>query len=99
MTWLDRRALAERLLISRDDIARLVKRGRLPVPSYHLGPRSPRWDAEAIDTMMAGRQTAASTDAIVQEAARALAQGRQNRTPQARGRHGARVPLPARAAG
>lgn len=50
--WLDRAALAKRLCTSPACLPRLVSQGRLPQPSLHLGPRSPRWDIHAVDAMM-----------------------------------------------
>ncbi len=32
----------------------MVKTGRIPEPSYHLGPRRPRWDRFALDAAMTG---------------------------------------------
>ena len=58
--WLDRDALAARICVRVDAIARLQKAGRLPAPSYHLGPRQPRWDRDAVDAAFAGG--VASTD-------------------------------------
>ncbi len=58
--WLDRDALAAHISVRPDAIARLVKAGRLPDPSYHLGPRQPRWDREKVDAALSGGL--ASTD-------------------------------------
>jgi predicted DNA-binding transcriptional regulator AlpA len=76
--WIDRRDLAARLSIDRSAIPRLQRRGKLPPPSYHLGPKSPRWDVEAVDAMFAGRVASAapSIDDLVQDAADAILQGR-----------------------
>ena len=54
--WLSRRAAAEYLSMEVDHLKRHVKAGRLPKPSFHLGPKTPRWDREALD---AGRYRAA----------------------------------------
>ena len=59
-TWLNRDALAAHLCIRVDAIARLLRAGRLPEPSYHLGPRQPRWNRAKVDAAMAGG--VASTD-------------------------------------
>lgn len=68
-----------------DELPRLVKRGLLPRPSYHFGPRQPRWDREALDALFEGKQARPSMDAAVQEIASALAQGsRKGRSSQAR---------------
>jgi predicted DNA-binding transcriptional regulator AlpA len=47
--WLSRRAAAEYLSMEVDHLKRHVKSGKLPAPSFHLGPKSPRWDREALD--------------------------------------------------
>lgn len=49
--WLDRDALAGRIHVRAHLLQRLVKAGKLPAPSYHLGPRSPRWLAAEVDAM------------------------------------------------
>lgn len=43
----------------------LAKAGLLPAPSYHFGPKSPRYDREAIDAMVAGTERAADIDAAI----------------------------------
>lgn len=47
--WLDREALAEHISVRVDELPRLLKAGKLPEPSYHLGPRSPRWWSATVD--------------------------------------------------
>lgn len=37
-----------------DHLPRLLRGGKLPEPSYHLGPRSPRWWSAAIDEAFGG---------------------------------------------
>lgn len=59
--WLDREALAEYISVRVDAVTRLQRAGRLPQPSYHLGPRQPRWDRARVDAAFAGG--VASTDA------------------------------------
>jgi hypothetical protein len=52
--WLDRDALAAHICVRVDAISRLQKAGRLPEPSYHLGPRQPRWDRDKVDLALSG---------------------------------------------
>ncbi len=59
--WLDRDGLAAHISVRPDAIHRLLKAGRLPAPSYHLGPRQPRWDRDKVDAALSGG--VASTDA------------------------------------
>lgn len=69
--WLDRDALAVHICVRVDELPRLLRAGKLPEPSYHLGPKSPRWDRLAVDARFAG--SVASLDpstavaALVQE--------------------------------
>ncbi len=49
--WLDRHELASYICVRVDQIPRMLKAGQLPVPSYHFGPRCPRWDREAVDRL------------------------------------------------
>ncbi len=62
--WLDREALADYTSVRVDYVSRLVKAGKLPPPSYHLGPKSPRWDRLAVDACFEGK---AASDADDQE--------------------------------
>lgn len=52
--WLDRRALADYITARVDELPRLQKRHLLPTPSYHLGPKSPRWRKSEVDALFAG---------------------------------------------
>jgi len=58
--WLDRDALARHISVRVDAVARFQRAGRLPPPSYHLGPRQPRWDRDKVDAALSGG--VASTD-------------------------------------
>lgn len=49
--WLDREALAHHIAVRVDELPRLLRRGALPSPSLHLGPRSPRWWSAEVDAM------------------------------------------------
>ena len=68
--WLDRKALAIHISVRVDYVSRLVKSGKLPAPSYHLGPKSPRWDRLAVDACFEGEMRSASRS--VDEAVQAL---------------------------
>ena len=75
--WLDREACAEYISVRVDELPRLVKRGLLPAPSYHLGPRCPRWDRLALDARFSGSAASQAHDLAVQEAVNAIvAKGR-----------------------
>jgi len=84
--WLDRDALAHYVSVRVDEIPRLVKSGRLPAPSFHLGPRSPRWDRLALDACFDGGVASTDPDIAVQGLVNEiLAKGRAG-SPQAPGR-------------
>ena len=52
--WLDRDRTANHICVRVYQLRRLVKSGKIPTPSYHLGPRLPRWDRLALDAAMGG---------------------------------------------
>ena len=66
--WLDREALAAYISVRVDEVQRLLRAGKLPTPSYHLGPKSPRWDRLAVDACFEGRAgpSAESAEVAVQ---------------------------------
>lgn len=92
--WLDRDALARRLCTTTNMLPRFVQQGKLPQPSLHLGPRSPRWDIHAIDAVMLeaiGISTSKSTSDMVQRACEEIerdAARRKDRSKDARRRIG-----------
>lgn len=49
LRWLSARRAAEYLDVRPDALQRLVKLGRIPAPSYQLGPRLPLWDRLELD--------------------------------------------------
>jgi predicted DNA-binding transcriptional regulator AlpA len=84
--------VAERIGVRVDQIPRLLKAGKLPKPSFHLGPRKPRYDRIAIDALFTGNKEpdeqagdAAIVQSIIDRARRQKAAG---------GRHNQRIPLP-----
>jgi len=52
MPWRDARRSAEHLDLSEARFLALVRSGKFPRPSYHLGERSPRWNSETLDRAM-----------------------------------------------
>lgn len=59
--WLDRDHAASHICVRPDDLRRMVKDGRIPPPSYHLGVRRPRWDRYALDAAMTGSLVSAGS--------------------------------------
>jgi hypothetical protein len=47
--WLDGQSAAQYLSLRPDAFRRQVKAGKLPAPSYLLGPGNPRWDRAGLD--------------------------------------------------
>lgn len=84
--WMDREALAAYVSVRVDYIPRPVKAGKLPAPSLHLGPKSPRWDRYAVDACFEGEARSASRS--VDEAVQALVEKieRGETGPRRRGR-------------
>jgi len=78
-----------------DELPRLVKRGLLPEPSYHFGPRSPRYDRLALDAAFGGGDApTVSIDRAIAAAADEIAgMGRPKRRLLPRGKGGAVVPM------
>lgn len=94
--WLPPQDVAERIGVRFDEIARLRRAGKLPEPSFHLGPRKPRYDRIAIDALFTKATQAdqqAEDVAIVQSIL-----DRADRQKAAGGRHGQRISLPAQPA-
>jgi predicted DNA-binding transcriptional regulator AlpA len=86
--WLSRDLVADYLSIRVPEIPKLVKAGRLPQPTYHLGPRTPRWDRDAIDDMFGVSERAKKAADLESAAQRSLADILNG------GRRGARKPPP-----
>ena len=81
--WLGPEQTATYVSCRVDHLPRLVRSGKLPPPSLHLGPRSPRYDRLRSDAMF-GTAAASEVDAR-KEAARARLRARlQGRQAQAR---------------
>ena len=71
--WLTRDAVAQYLSIRADKLTRLVKAGRIPTPSYRLGPKSPLWDREVLDAFICGEIPSRKPEVPLSEAVNALA--------------------------
>ena len=74
--WLDRDALARYIAVEKADLPKLVRARKLPAPSHHLGPKSPRWDRAKVDAMFTGEASSVHVRAAISAAAEAIAQGR-----------------------
>jgi predicted DNA-binding transcriptional regulator AlpA len=87
--YLDTRAVATYLSVSRYAVAMLVSKGRIPKP-IELAPRLKRWDREAIDAALAGTKShpenGPATRDLVNQVAHELAQGRPAQPKAARRR-------------
>lgn len=104
--WMDAEAAARHLGLRLTTFLARVKAKTLPAPSLALGPRSARWDRDALDELLGA--AAASNDerqAVTAAVASILAEGRKKgrpgRSQDAGGRLGRRIqisPAPARQA-
>lgn len=74
--WLDTRADADYISVRPDALARLVKAGRVPAPSYPLGPRNPRWDRLLLDSRFEGGAASTDIDQVAQAIAEGILQGK-----------------------
>lgn len=70
--WLDTRATAEYISVNPSALPRLVREGRIPKPSYQLGPRSPRWDVETLDAAFDGGSASTNADMAVAAAVKKM---------------------------
>jgi hypothetical protein len=52
--WLNPDTAAAYIGVRVERLRPLVKAGKLPAPSYHLGPNQPRWDRLALDRAFSG---------------------------------------------
>ena len=93
--WLDRKALADYISEREDRLKRIEREGRIPKPSYALGPRSPRWWSPDVDAAM-GLSVASPQGGpdLAQAIREETPKGRAHRQEALGQRHGARVPLP-----
>jgi hypothetical protein len=60
--WLTPAAAADRLNVYPHELAKLVREGKIPAPSRRLGPKRPRYDLEALDRAMLGKDALAEDD-------------------------------------
>lgn len=75
--WLDAASTADYINARVADLPRYVKQGRIPEPSYELGPRQPRWDRLALDRRFEGQAASADPEQVMAAVAqRILQQGR-----------------------
>lgn len=81
--WLNPEQAAQYVGRRVDELPRLVKAGKMPKPSYHFGPRSARYDRDALDAMFTGASASVvirSIDQAEQEAVNAIIRrARENR--------------------
>jgi hypothetical protein len=89
--WLSAEQAAAYVSRRVDELPRLVRRGLLPEPSYHFGPRSPRWDREALDALFAPAAASPGDEKLKREARDALRKRLQGRKANAGGRHSQRI--------
>lgn len=87
--WLDPDGCARHIRVPVGQLRRLVREGRIPAPSYQLGPRQPRWDRLALDSQMEGGTASDATEEAVQNLVEDILAGKKtHRHAHARGRNG-----------
>src|SRR5215831_7538735 len=83
--WLGPDDTAHYVGVRAERLRPLVKQGKLPAPSYHLGPTQPRWDRLALDAAFEGeRKPAVNATAVALKVAddilrQAVHKGRRHR--------------------
>jgi len=78
--WLNRDDAARYIGVHVHELPRLVKAGKLPAPSCHLGPRSPRWDREELDRLFGVAARSSGMDRAVRDAVQQIfTEGRARR--------------------
>src|SRR5262245_35829366 len=83
--WLSADDTARYLSVRAERLRPMVRAGRLPPPSYHLGKTQPRWDRLALDQVMKGQRPTPDAQAVAQRVAddilrkAARSQGRNRR--------------------
>src|SRR5215471_7723461 len=67
--WLSPDATGAYIGVRVERLRPLVKAGRIPAPSYHLGPTQPRWDRLALDAAFEGKERQLDAQAVAQRVA------------------------------
>jgi len=78
--WLSPEQCAARIGAKEHQLPRMVRAGKLPAPSLHLGPRTPRYDILALDALMSGAQSVRSADQATQETVSAIIERARRKT-------------------
>jgi hypothetical protein len=87
--WLDSEQTARYLGVRVDRLPKLVRTGRIQSADYSLGPRTPRWDRNALDAMFEASAAKTATDDAATQARKAsrenaewlIQTGRRTRRP------------------
>jgi hypothetical protein len=85
--WLGPKALARYIGRDSKTLSALVQSGKLPKPTYHLGPKSPRYDRMAVDAMLVGQREHADVEDIANRAIQRMRQEYEGRPARARRRN------------
>jgi hypothetical protein len=85
--WLSPRALGSYLGRDPKTLSSLVRAGKLPKPTYQLGPKSPRYDRLAVDAMLIGQREHTDAEDIANRAIQRMRAEYESRPPRARGRN------------
>lgn len=67
--WLNAEDTSAYVGVQVDKLRRYVRSGKLPQPSYHRGPNSPRWDGLALDALFSPTEVPQDIDQIVEQLA------------------------------
>ena len=85
--WLSPKALGHYLGRDPKTLTGLARAGKLPKPTYQLGPKSPRYDRVAVDAMLTGQREDADAEDIANRAIQRMRAEYENRPARARRRN------------
>jgi hypothetical protein len=85
--WLSPKMLGCYLGRDPKTLLKLVRAGKLPKPTYQLGPKSPRYDRLAVDAMLTGQTEHSDAEDIANRAIQRMRAEYENRPARARGRN------------
>jgi len=67
--WLSPDATGAYIGVRVERLRPMVRAGKIPPPSYHLGPTQPRWDRLALDAAFTGKSATSDAQAVAQRVA------------------------------
>jgi hypothetical protein len=85
--WLSPKMLARYIARDVKGLSALVRAGKLPTPSYHLGRKSPRFDRLAVDAILCGDKEKTDAEEITSRAIQRMRAEHEDRSARPQRRH------------